>query len=257
MMDTQELLCIISVIGYFIPLCGFLVRYTSSRWSTYLFFAFFCVLRIVCYALGAYYNSPAVVYPSIRYIQLYIAKITLNAIGAVVMMISIGELYKSIIPKIHHHHNHVQSAFERFAFHHIRIPFLPFAGCLIAGCIFANPTYSLEAQNSGLILRKLSIVLLLALNTLFMYISATHSYRYPIHKSAFAVTFTSTAFFTLAVIYNVVITYNASASIYVWPAYVFGPLVEVMSLAILSVDLQTYFLGRERDTILSDEKEQV
>lgn len=257
MMALQEFLCIISVLGYFIPLCGFLVRYARSRWPTYLLFGFFCVLRIVCYALGAYYNSPAVVYPSIRYIQLYIAKITLNAIGAVVMMISIGALYKSIIPKIHHHHNHLQSSFEKFAFHHIRIPFVPFAGCLIAGCIFANPTYSLETQNSGLILRKLSIVLLLALNTLFMYISATHSYRYPIHKSAFTIAFSSTALFTVAVIYNVVITYDASTSVYVWPAYVFGPLVEVMSLAVLSVDLQTYFLGHKMDAILSDEKEQV
>jgi len=259
---TQELLCIISAVAYFLPFCGFMARYARSRWATYLVLAFFCVLRIICYSLGAYYSSPAMEYPSIKYVHYYVAKITFNAIGTVIMMIGYGELYKSIVPKIYQQHHHIETAFEKFAFHYIKLPFFPFAGCLIAGCIMANPLYSLEKQHNGVILRKVSILLLLALNSLFIYISAIHARRYPAHKHAFLIAFSSTFVFTIAVIYNVVITYNVSTSVAVWPAYVFAPLPEVLSLAILSVDLQTYFLGRnkveEMDEVHSpDEKAQV
>ncbi|GJJ77565.1 hypothetical protein EMPS_09924 [Entomortierella parvispora] len=257
MMATAELLSILSVIAYFIPLCGFMVRYARSLWSTYLYFAAFCVLRIACYSVSAYYTSPAVEYPSIRYLHFYIAKITLNTIGAITMMIAIGELYKSIMPKIHHHHNHLRTNFEKFAFHHIRVPFIPFAACFIAGCILASPTYSPAKQHNGDILRKFSIVVLLAINTLFMYIASTHSYKYPAHRNAFVINFTSTAFFTVAVIYNIVITYNVSTGDYVWPAFAFAVVPELCSLAILSADLQTYFLGHKSDEIMTDSKEQV
>ncbi|KAG0308276.1 hypothetical protein BGZ98_008447 [Dissophora globulifera] len=255
MVATQELLCILSVVGYFIPLCGFLVRYARSRWPVYLLFGFFCILRIVAYILGAYYNSPAVVFGSLRYINLFIADVTLVSVGAIHMLICIGQLYHSIVPKIFQHHNHTMTAFETFAFVHIRIPFFPFAGCLIAGTILANPTYSLVLQERGVILRKFAILMLLAISLLFLYISTAYHFRYPEHKAAFATTGTATFFLTLAVIYKVITTFDVSTSESVWAAYVFAPLVEVIALAIFSVDLQTLFLGHTKDQVITDEEQ--
>ncbi|KAF8917738.1 hypothetical protein BGZ58_005037, partial [Dissophora ornata] len=160
MAKTDEILCIISSAAYFIPFCGFAVRFARSRWPTYFTLTFACALRIVCYALGAYYNSPAVAYPSIKYLHYYIAKLSFNAIGTIFMMISYGSLYQSIVPKIFKQYNHTETAFEKFAFHYIKFPFIPFAGCLISGVILADPTLSLAKQNNGDILRKVAILIL-------------------------------------------------------------------------------------------------
>ncbi|KAI8595317.1 hypothetical protein EDD21DRAFT_391523 [Dissophora ornata] len=160
------------------------------------------------------------------------------------MMISYGSLYQSIVPKIFKQYNHTETAFEKFAFHYIKFPFIPFAGCLISGVILADPTLSLAKQNNGDILRKVAILILLCFNSLFIYISAVFAYRYSAHKKAFRTTFASILIFTIAVLYNIVITYNAEVGERIWPAYVFAPLPELVSFAILSGDLQTTFLGR-------------
>ncbi|KAF8936300.1 hypothetical protein EDD21DRAFT_366983 [Dissophora ornata] len=257
MVSADEALSIVAAALYLILLGHFAIRFARSRWWIYFFIAFFCALRVVAYVLRAYVDSDAVEYYSNQWISLYITEVTLLSVGVVFILMVLARLYQSILPKLRHQNSHPRGMFETTLVNRTRLFLLPIIACVIAGAVLATPDNSESLQNTGLTLRKVAVLGLLAVGLMFLYAAWNYRNRYPEGQKAFNITLTVTALFVVSLVYKIVYTFKTDVQTTVWAFFVFSPLLELAALCVLAGDLQTVFLGRKEDKIPKDEENEL
>ncbi|KAG0361702.1 hypothetical protein BC939DRAFT_469634 [Gamsiella multidivaricata] len=253
MISADEILSIITAVFYLGLLIHFAIRFARSRWWIYFFIGLFCAIRIVAYVIRAYVESDAVTYGSSKWISLYITETTLLSIGVIFILLILARLYASILPKLRHVAGHSRGKFEATLVLRTRLFLLPIIACVIAGAVLASPDYTESQQNTGLILRKVAVLGLMAVALIFLYAAWNYRQRYPENKRAFELCLVVTGLFVVSLIYKIVYTFRTSALTTTWAYFVFSPLLELAALVVLSVDLQMYFLGRKEDKLPKEE----
>ncbi|KAG0003188.1 hypothetical protein BGZ80_011340 [Entomortierella chlamydospora] len=250
MANADEILSIIAAVLYFILLGHFAIRFARSIWWIYFFLAFFCTIRVAAYIMRAYVGTMVVTHANENtYIALLIADTTLLSIGVIFILLILARLYHSILPKLRHSAGHTRGKFEATLVDRTRLVLLPIIVCFIVGAVFASPGYTAEQAHIGDILRKVAAIGLLIVGFIFLYAAWNYRQRYPENQHPFHICLAITALFVVTMIYKIVYTFNTGAQTATWAFFVFSPLIELIALAILSIDIQTHFLGRPEDKI--------
>ena len=258
MASADEILSIVAAVFYFVLLGQFAIRFARSFWWVYFFIALFCTIRVAAYIVRAFVDSNAIVVGSSQWISLYIAEVTLLSIGVIFILAILARLYHSVLPKLRHlHGNQEKGKFEATLVDRTRLLLLPIIACVIVGAVLATPGYTASQMNTGLILRKVSVLGLLAISLVFLYAAWNYRMRYPDYTRPFNVCLLVTALFVASLIYKIVATFNPTVQTTTWAFFVFSPLLELVALAVLSIDLQALFLGREQDMITKDEESEM
>ncbi|GJJ78893.1 hypothetical protein EMPS_11252 [Entomortierella parvispora] len=229
----------------------FAFRFARSRWWIYFFCALFTTIRIAGYGLRAFMASDsAPVYPTTAWINYYIAETTLMSVGAIFILLILARLYQCILPKLRYRDDQeARTLFEKTLVDHTRVFLLPVIGCIIAGAVLASYTEDAKMMNTSLILRKVSMFGLFAVSLIFLAAAISYRRRYTEQSRAFTICVATTTFFVLSMIYKIVSTFNESALNSLPAFYLCSTLLELIALAALCGDLQTYFLGQKKDEL--------
>ncbi|KAF8957561.1 hypothetical protein BGZ46_002158 [Entomortierella lignicola] len=250
MASADEVLSIIAAVCYFFLFGFFVIRFARSLWYPYFFISFFCVVRIVAYAIRAYVDGMTYTDENKNtYISLYITELTLLSIGVVFVLLLLAHLYQSILPKLRHVAGHSRGKFEATLVDRTRLFLLPIIGCVVAGATLSSPGYTADQANIGLILRKVAVIGLMVVALIFWYAAWNYRQRYPQNQYPFTICLIVTGLFVVSLVYKIVYTFNASAQTTTWAYFVFSPLLELVALAVLTTDIQTHFLGRPEDKL--------
>lgn len=185
------------------------------------------------------------------WVPYYIAETVFLSIGVVFILFVLSRLYQTILPKLRAETSEAQGRFERTLIDHTRLFLMPVVICIVVGASFASPSNSISQQNTGLIFRKVGVCLLAAIGAVFLVSALTYRKRYPAHQRAFTIALAVTILFDISLIYKIVYTFDAVAATKTVAYFILTPLLELVALTILSVDLQSYFLGHK----FSDEVE--
>ena len=257
MASADEILSIVAAALYLLLLGQFVVRFALSRWWTYLFIAFFCIIRVVAFVLRAYIDSDAVEYLSNQWISIYIAEVTLISAGVIFILLVLTHLYQSILPKLRHQNGHSPNMFETTLVNHTRLIMMPIIILVIIGAVFSTPGHSESLQNTGLILRKVAVLSLLVVGLMFLYAACDFRNLYVENQKPFNTTLSVTTLFVVSLVYKITYTFSPDVENTTWAFFVFSPLLELVALYLLVGNLQTLFLGREEDNILKDEESEL
>ncbi|KAF9577269.1 hypothetical protein BGW38_007639, partial [Lunasporangiospora selenospora] len=171
MANPDQILSIVAAILFGILMLQFGYRYFTYRWGVYKFILIFCVIRVVAYALRSELDVNGFGGPgSDSYLNVYITVYVLLSIGVVFVLKLISQLFGSILPKVRHLacNDFAGSPmppdhFEQLVVARTALFVMPPAILVIAGSVLSNPTNSPSDQNLGQILRKVGMVLLMAL----------------------------------------------------------------------------------------------
>ncbi|KAG0048062.1 hypothetical protein BGZ83_006930 [Gryganskiella cystojenkinii] len=242
MASVDEILSIVAAVLYLGLLVQFTHRFVRSRWFPYAFLMFFCILRVVAYAIRAYTDT--LEYGTDKWIPLYITSTVLLSVGVIFILMLLAKLYHSILPKLRAQTGELRGRFEATLVDRTRLFLLPVIVCIIIGASYASPNDTPSHQSLGLVLRKVGIVLLGVFGAVFLIAALRYHKRYPGNRQAFNIALTVTVLFDISLIYKIVYTFYAEAATTTAAFFVLSPLMELIALGVLSVDLQSYFLGQ-------------
>ncbi|KAF8926115.1 hypothetical protein EDD21DRAFT_377629 [Dissophora ornata] len=243
MASADEILSIVAAVLFAALLGQFSTRFLRSHWIPYLLIIFFCTIRVAGYGIRAYLDTNSLEYGSNTWISLYIAELVLLSIGAIFILLLLARLYRSILPKLRAQTGEDRGKFERTLVDHTRLYLLPVIVCVIIGGTYAAPTYSESQQNTGLILRKIGVVMLGFVGFLYLVTALMYRKRYPDNQQAFNIALIVTALFDVSLVYKIVYTFYSKAQTTTVAYFILSPLLEIIALCVLSVDLQGHFLG--------------
>ncbi|KAF9169067.1 hypothetical protein BGX21_001600 [Mortierella sp. AD011] len=243
MVSVDEVLSIVACVLFCVTLAGFGIRFMNSRWGVYSYIMIFIVLRIVGYGIRAYIDSGAIDPSNDSYVNLIITELILLSIGVVFIMKLIAQLYDFILPKLRSQYSQEPDLFERCMVERTRFFLLPLTVLVIVGAVESTPGHSASEMDLGLVLRKIGICLLMLLG--IWYFSSTFVYRnrYPANSRAFTIALAAIGLFDISIVYKVVCTFYPAAQNVTAVYFIFSPVLELIVLGVLSVDLQSYFLG--------------
>ncbi|KAF9432769.1 hypothetical protein BGZ76_010354 [Entomortierella beljakovae] len=243
MVSVEEILSIVTAILFCAMIVVFGTRYLRSHWGIYRYIIIFLIIRVAAYSIRAYLNSGAILPSDPNYVNIYIAELILVSIGVVFIMKLIVQLYQSLLPKLRSQASHSPDLFERCLIERTRFFLMPLIALIITGAVLSTPDHSASDQETGLALRKVGVILLLALGLWYLFATYTYRNRYPSNSRAFSIAFLAIAFFVVSLIYKVIYTFYAAAQTNTGVFFIFSPLMELIALCILSVDLEAYFKG--------------
>ncbi|KAF8926065.1 hypothetical protein BGZ58_000223 [Dissophora ornata] len=203
----------------------------------------FLVIRIVAFGMRAYLDSGAISPSDNNYLNLVITELVLLSIGVVFVMKLLVRLYESVLPKLRAQFSHGPDLFERCLIERTRFFLTPLIVLVVVGAIMSTPDHSESDQNTGLALRKVGVSLLLVLGLWYWFAAYTYRNRYPGNSRAFTIALLATTAFDISLIYKFIYTFYSAAQNVTGVFFIFTPLMEMAGLCVLSVDLQSYFLG--------------
>ncbi|KAG0048063.1 hypothetical protein BGZ83_006931 [Gryganskiella cystojenkinii] len=245
MVNADEILSIVVLICFAVLLVQFVLRYFRSGWGLYIFISVFCVIRIVAYGIRAYIDSGAIdpATDTKTYTNLMIAELICISIGAIFAFKLVARLYESILPKLRAQTQVGPDLFERTMVQQNKLFLLPLVILVIVGAVDSTPDHTESQQDLGRTLRKIGVSLLMLMGIWYLYQGHIYRQRYSANRQAFTIAMIVTAIFDLSLIYKLIYTFWPAAMNVTAVYFLFSPLLELMALAVLSVDLQAYFLG--------------
>ncbi|KAG0314530.1 hypothetical protein BGZ99_008076 [Dissophora globulifera] len=251
MASADEILAIITTAIYVLFLGQFGIRFARTRWWIYGAFSFFSCIRITGYSIRAYLESNSIKVGSSRWTSLFLGDTILLSIGVIFILVVLAGFYQSLIPKLRYHYgNQGKGIFEIWMVERTRLFLMPIIILVLVGVGISTPDNSPSHINAGLILRKISILALLAISLLFLHAAWDYGRRYKNHAFPFKLCMLVSALFSASLIYKIIATFVLSIAPVVWAIYVFGPLLEILAILVLCIDLQTPFMGRKEDEIV-------
>ncbi|GJJ72828.1 hypothetical protein EMPS_05186 [Entomortierella parvispora] len=242
MASVDEILSIVAGVLFLALLGLFTIRFVKSHWAPYAYLMFFCLLRVVGYGLRAYVDTLNQV-DNTNWVPYYIADTVLLSIGVIFILLLLAKLYHSILPKLRAETGEERGRFERTLVDRTRLFLLPIVICVVIGASYASPTNSISQQNTGLVLRKVGVCLLAIFGVVYLISALTYRKRYPANQRAFTIALVVTILFDISLVYKIVYTFDAVAATKTAAYFILGPFLELIALGVLSVDLQSHFLG--------------
>ncbi|KAF9169065.1 hypothetical protein BGX21_010905 [Mortierella sp. AD011] len=243
MVSVDEVLSIVTCVLFCVTLAGFGIRFMNSRWGVYSYIMIFIVLRIVGYGIRAYIDSGAIAPSNGSYVNLIITELVLLSIGVVFIMKLIARLYDFILPKLRSQYSQEPDLFERCMVERTRFFLLPLTVLVIVGAVKSTPGHSASEMDLGLALRKVGVCLFILLGAWYFYSTFVYRNRYPANSRAFTIALAAIGLFDISIVYKVVYTFYPAAQNATAVYFILSPLLELIVLGVLSVDLQSYFLG--------------
>lgn len=234
----------------------FAFRFSRSRWWIYFFCSLFCAIRVAGYGLRAFMASdaapppPTDTFPGTAWINYYIAETTLMSVGVIFVLLILARLYHCILPKLRYRDNQeARTLFEKTLVDHTRVFLLPVIACVIGGAVLSSDVTDANKAKISLILRKVAMFGLFGAGLIFLWAAISFRRRYTEHSRAFTICVVSTTLFVVSMIYKIVSVFSATALASLPAYYLCSTLLELIALAVLCGDLQTYFLGQKNDKL--------
>ncbi|KAF9344255.1 hypothetical protein BGX26_004609 [Mortierella sp. AD094] len=243
MVSADEVLSIVACVLYCVMLAVFGLRFMKSGWGVYSYIMIFVVIRIVAYGIRAYMDSGAIDPSNSSYVNLVITELVLLSIGVVFIMKLIVRLYDFILPKLRTQYSQGPDLFERCLVERTRFFLLPLIILVVVGAVLSTPGHSASDMDLGVALRKVGVSLLMLLGLWYLYATFTYRNRYPGNRQAFTIALTAIGLFDISLAYKVVYTFYPAAQNTTAVYFILSPLLELIALCVLSVDLQSYFMG--------------
>ncbi|GJJ72829.1 hypothetical protein EMPS_05187 [Entomortierella parvispora] len=242
MVNADQILSIVAVVCFAVLLVQFALRYRRSGWGLYMYIAIFCVIRVVAYGIRAYIDgSPDINTTTLT--NLTIAELICISIGAIFAFKLIARLYESILPKLRAQSQVGPDLFERTMVQQNKLFLLPLVILVILGAVDSTPGHTESQMSLGLTLRRVGVSLLMIIGIWYLYQGYVYRQRYSANGRAFTIALLTILIFDLSLVYKVIYSFWPQAETVTIVYFVLSPLLELIALAILSVDLQAYFLG--------------